>query len=119
MLGLISGPLFLASEKLFSRAKWFSDPVGLFPGHMLGGIFGFTMIAFFTQQSCAASAGSANARANGILFGGGTVAVQQLGWHILATLAVMVTVFVLSFITTWLISLSLHGITRDYEIEAD
>jgi len=118
VLGLIGGPLFLAGEKLFSRAKWFSDPVGLFPGHTLGGIFGFAMIAFFTQQSFAAAAGSANLP-NGLLFGGGTAAVQQLGWQILATLAVMVTVFVLSFITTWLISLGLHGITRDYKKEAD
>lgn len=72
------------------------------------------MIAFFTQQSFAAAAGSANLP-NGILFGGGMAAVQQLGLQLLATLAVMVTVFVLSFITTWLISLGLHGVTKDYK----
>jgi Amt family ammonium transporter len=117
ILGLIGGPLFLAGEKLFSRAKWFSDPVGLFPGHTLGGIFGFAMVAFFTQHIFASAAGSPNLP-DGILFGGGTAAVQQLGWQLFATLAVMVTVFVLSFITTWLISLGLHGITRENEKEA-
>ncbi|WP_394325610.1 ammonium transporter, partial [Acidiplasma aeolicum] len=40
ILGFIGGPLFIGGEKLFSRVKWFSDPVGLFPGHGLGGVFG-------------------------------------------------------------------------------
>jgi len=116
ILGLIGGPLFLAGEKLFLRFKWFSDPVGLFPGHMLGGVFGFAMVAFFSQQPFAAAVGSSNLP-DGILFGGGFSAIQQLGWQLFAVIAVMVTVFAISFITTWLISLGLHGITREYKKE--
>lgn len=116
ILGLIGGPLFLIGEKLFSKFKWFSDPVGLFPGHTLGGLFGLAMIAFFTQQPFAAAAGSPNLP-NGILFGGGYSALQQLGIELLGAAAVMVTVFVLSYISVWLISIALHGITTDYKKE--
>ena len=66
VLGLIAGPLFLLSEKLFSKFRWFSDPVGLFSGHMIGGLFGLSMIAFFTQQPFAADAGSSSLP-NGLL----------------------------------------------------
>src|SRR2546428_6892 len=55
ILGLIGGPLFLAGEKWFSRFKWFSDPIGLFPGHLLGGLFGALMIAFSSQKTFVAS----------------------------------------------------------------
>ncbi|MEM0163958.1 MAG: ammonium transporter, partial [Thermoplasmata archaeon] len=70
ILGLMGGPLFLAGEKFFSRFKWFTDPVGLFPGHFLGGVFGLTMIAFFTQNAFATASGNSNLP-NGLLFGGG------------------------------------------------
>lgn len=116
ILGLIGGPLFLLGERIFIPMKWFSDPVGLFPGHMLGGLFGLIMIAFFTQNSFASDAGSSNLP-NGILFGGGGPALQQLGLEIFAIVAVMVTVTVISFITVWLISLAIHGITTDYTKE--
>ena len=46
IIGFISGPLYIYCEKLFARVKWFSDPIGLFPAHMVGGIFGMIMIAF-------------------------------------------------------------------------
>jgi Amt family ammonium transporter len=46
VLGFLGGPIFLGAERWFSRFKWFSDPVGLFPGHMVGGLFGTVMIAF-------------------------------------------------------------------------
>jgi Amt family ammonium transporter len=116
VLGLIAGPLFLLCEKWFSKFKWFTDPVGLFAGHMSGGLFGLLMIAFFTQKSFATSAGSPNLP-NGLLFGGGYPALQQLGVQLLGAAAVMVTVFVLSFITMWVINLVLHGTTTDYKKE--
>ena len=116
ILGLVAGPLFLFAEKWFSKFKWFSDPVGLFPGHMTGGLFGLLMIAFFTQQPFAAAAGSPNLP-NGILFGGGYPALQQLGTELLGVAAVMVTVFALSFVTMWVAGLVLHGITTDYKKE--
>jgi Amt family ammonium transporter len=116
ILGLIGGPLFLIGERIFTPMKWFSDPVGLFPGHMLGGLFGLIMIAFFTQNSFASDAGSSNLP-NGILFGGGSSALQQLGLEVFAIVVVMVTVTVISFITVWLISLAIHGITTDYRKE--
>jgi len=116
VLGLIAGPLFLLCEKWFSKFKWFTDPVGLFPGHMSGGLFGLLMIAFFTQQPFASEAGSPNLP-NGLLFGGGYPALQQLGLELLGVAAVMVTVFALSFVTMWAINLVLHGTTTDYKKE--
>src|SRR5207247_7933612 len=49
ILGLCGGPLFLAAEGWFSRFSWFHDPAGLLPGHLVGGLFGVSMIAFFAQ----------------------------------------------------------------------
>src|SRR5258708_34664208 len=49
ILGLLCGPIFLYAEKWIGRAKWMTDPVGLFPGHLVGGFFGVLMIAFFAQ----------------------------------------------------------------------
>jgi ammonium transporter, Amt family len=116
ILGIIGGPLFLISEKVFNGIKWFSDPIGLFPGHAIGGLFGLLMIAFFTQNSFASDAGSPNLP-NGLLFGGGVPALQQLGYEVFAIVVVMVTITVISFITIWLISLLIHGITTDYGTE--
>jgi Amt family ammonium transporter len=116
VLGLIAGPLFLLSEKLFSKFRWFSDPVGLFSGHMIGGLFGLSMIAFFTQQPFAADAGSPSLP-NGLLFGGGYPALQQLETELLGTATVMVTIFALSFATMWAVGLILHGTTTDYKKE--
>jgi Amt family ammonium transporter len=115
ILGLIGGPLFLAGEKWFSRFKWFSDPVGLFPGHLLGGLFGVLMIAFFSQRIFAAASGNPVAQGNspipdGLLFGGGTAALQQLGIEALGIAAVMATVFVLSYLSVRIISKAMHGI---------
>lgn len=52
--------------------------MSLFPGHLLGGAFGLAMIAFFTQSDFAVASGNSNLP-NGLLFGGGMAAVQQLG----------------------------------------
>ncbi|MEM4057963.1 MAG: ammonium transporter [Thermoplasmata archaeon] len=110
ILGLMGGPLFLAGEKFFSRFKWFTDPVGLFPGHFLGGAFGLTMIAFFTQNAFATASGNSNLP-NGLLFGGGLLALKQLGIEEFGLVIVLIVVFVLSFATIWIISKAIHGIT--------
>ncbi len=114
ILGLIGGPLFIGGEKLFSRVKWFSDPVGLFPGHGLGGVFGVIMIAFFTQHSFAVASGN-SVLPNGLLFYGGFAALRQLGIELLGIGVVVVTVFAISLITIYLISKMLHGILNNEE----
>ncbi|HZY48047.1 MAG TPA: ammonium transporter, partial [Candidatus Bathyarchaeia archaeon] len=110
ILGLIGGPLYLVGEKWFSRFKWLSDPVGLFPGHLLGGLFGVLMIAFFSQRSFAVAAGNPVAPnispiPDGLLFGGGSAAVQQLGVEALGVGAVMATIFLLSYVSVRIISI--------------
>ncbi len=116
ILGLLGGPLYLAGEKWFGRYKWFSDPVSLFPGHLLGGTFGLAMVAFFTQNTFAAASGNSNLP-NGLLFGGGIAAVRQLGLEMFAIVVVLVVVFIISYISIWLIGLVMNGITTDYREE--
>ncbi len=121
ILGLIGGPLYLAGEKWFSRFKWFSDPVGLFPGHLLGGLFGVLMIGFFAQRTFAVASGNPVTPTNspipdGLLFGGGSAALQQLGIEAIGIAAVMVTVFVLSFVSVRIISEAMHGILNREEL---
>jgi Amt family ammonium transporter len=113
ILGILGSILFILGEKFFQRAKWFTDPVGLFPGHFLGGIFGFIMVAFFTQKAYA-DFGVGFGLTDGIFFGGGMDAVRQLGVQLFAIPIVVVKVFVLSYIFIWLISKTLHGIIKDY-----
>ena len=114
ILGFIGGPLFIGGEKLFSRVKWFSDPVGLFPGHGLGGVFGVIMIAFFTQHSFAVASGN-SVLPNGLLFYGGFAALRQLGIELLGIAVVVVVVFAISLVTIYLISRLIHGILNDEE----
>lgn len=116
ILGILGSIVFLLGEKLFSRIKWFTDPVGLFPGHFLGGLFGFIMVAFFSQFSYA-SFGGGSGLSNGILFGGGTQALYQLGLQLFAVPVVVATVFALSYVFMWIISKGTHGITREYTAE--
>ncbi len=111
VLGVLSGPVFWLGERLFARLKWIADPVGLFPGHLLGGIFGVTMIAFFAQSAFAAPSG-ATSLPNGLLFGGGLAAVHQLGVEEFGIVVVVLTVFVLSFATAGAIARALGGITE-------
>ncbi|MDE1761570.1 MAG: ammonium transporter [Candidatus Micrarchaeota archaeon] len=115
ILGLLGGPLFVYGEKIFARPKWFTDPAGLLAGHTFGGIFGILMIAFFAQQAFAAPSG-APALPNGLFFGGGMAALTQLGIEALGVIAVMITVFVLSYLSCVGIAALLKGsITRkDY-----
>lgn len=112
ILGVIGGPLFLIAERYTSRARWFTDPVGLFPGHLVGGIFGVLMIAFFTQNQFAAASGNSSLP-NGILFGGGLAALNQLCIEAFGLLVTLVVVFILSFISIQLIAKSIGGITSN------
>jgi Amt family ammonium transporter len=121
ILGLIGGPLFLAGEKWFSRFNWFADPIGLFPGHLLGGLFGVLMIAFFSQRTFAIASGNPVTPGNspipdGLLFGGGTAAIQQLAIEAFGIAVVMATVFVLSFVSVRIISGAMHGILNREEL---
>src|SRR5580704_17571036 len=113
ILGLLCGPLFVYAEKFVGRAKWFSDPVGLFPGHLVGGIFGVLMIAFFVQNQFATGSGFP-ALPNGVLFGGGGAAVKQLGIEILGIVVVVAVVFVLSHLTVRVLAAFMRGITTGY-----
>jgi ammonium transporter, Amt family len=114
ILGFLGGPIYIAGEKFFNKQKWFSDPVGLFPGHLVGGIFGLAMIAFFTQNAFAVASGNPNLP-NGLLFGGGFIALNQLALEVLAVIVVAIFVFSISYISLWLIGLAMNGITKDYE----
>lgn len=110
VLGLLGGPMFLIGERIFGRFKWFTDPVGLLPGHLVGGLFGVAMIAFFAQRAFAAPAG-APGLPNGLLFGGGLTAVHQLGIEAFGVTVVVLVVFALSFVTMAVLSACLGGIT--------
>lgn len=120
VLGLLGGPIFLVGEQYFAKWKWVSDPVGLLPGHLVGGLFGVAMIAFFAQP---AYSGALPAVASlptlpaGLLFGGGTAALHQLGVELFGVVVVMVAIFVLSFVTAWILAKLFGGITTDYRRE--
>ena len=120
ILGLLGGPLFLVGEKWFGKFKWFTDPVGLFPGHLLGGTFGVLMIPFFAQKAFVSALASLTFQngslvppslPDGLFFGGGVSALNQLGIEAYAVVVVMISVFILSYVTSWLISVAMHGIT--------
>jgi Amt family ammonium transporter len=119
-LGLFGGPIFLVGEKYFGRLKSVSDPVGLLPGHLVGGLFGVLMIAFFAQPAYSgglpAYPGLPTLPA-GLLFGGGTSALHQLGIEVFGIIVVMVVVFALSFATAWILAQVFGGITTDYRAE--
>jgi Amt family ammonium transporter len=109
VLGLLGGPLFIGAEMYFGKRHWFADPVGLLPGHLVGGLFGVVMIAFFAQTPFAVGSGFPGLP-NGLLFGGGMSAVHQLGIEVMGIFAVFVVVFVLSFVTIHLIGRGLGGV---------
>ncbi len=113
ILGALSGPLYVYANRWLSSRSWFSDPVGLLPAHMVGGIFGVLMIAFFTQHAFAAASGNQNLP-DGLLFGGGAAAAAQLEVQVLGIIAVMASVFLLSYITCAILSAAMGGITEDY-----
>ena len=113
ILGLLCGPIFVYAEKFVGRAKWMSDPVGLFPGHLVGGIFGVLMIAFFAQNQFATGSGFP-ALPNGVLFGGGGAAVKQFGIEVLGISVAVLVVFVLSHLTVRILAALMRGITTGY-----
>jgi ammonium transporter, Amt family len=115
ILGLVCGPIFVYAEIVVARIRWFSDPVGLIPGHLVGGLFGILMIPLFAQHVFAQGSGFPNLP-NGLLFGGGVSAVQQMGVELLGIVAVMVTIFVLSYVTSAAIAAASGGITTPTEI---
>ncbi|MGC8561925.1 MAG: ammonium transporter [Thermoplasmata archaeon] len=115
IVGFGGGILFLAGEKLLTR-KWYSDPIGLFPTHLLLGTTGFILIAFLAQKGYASYSGAKNLP-NGIFFGGGMLALRQLGVELLAIVAVFAFVFVLSYVTLFVIGKFTKGITTDYTVE--
>lgn len=114
ILGLISGPIFVYAEKLLSRPKWYSDPVGVLPGHLVGGVFGLLMIAFFTQTAFATASGASNLP-NGILFGGGIMALHQFGLEAFAVAVVGLFVFTASYLSVFAISKLLKGMLQENE----
>jgi len=116
ILGIIAGPLYLAAERWLSRFKWFSDPISLFPAHMVGGIFGLMMIGFFTQSAFASASGNGSLP-SGLLFGGGMAALNQLGLEALAAVVVLAAVFLMTSAALEVIAWAMHGITTDYEKE--
>jgi Amt family ammonium transporter len=113
ILGLLCGPIFCYAERFFGRAKWMSDPVGLFPGHLAGGIFGVLMIAFFAQNQFATGSGFPTLP-NGVLFGGGGAAVKQLGIEVMGIVVAVVTVFLLSNLTVRVLAALMKGITTGH-----
>jgi Amt family ammonium transporter len=90
-----------------------SDPVGLFPGHLIGGIFGVLMIAVFAQTQFASGSGFPTLP-NGVLFGGGGAAVKQMGIEILGIGVAVMAVFVLSHLTVRVLATLMGGITTGY-----
>jgi Amt family ammonium transporter len=113
ILGVLCGPIFVYAEKVVGRLKWLSDPVGLFPGHLAGGIFGVLMIAFFAQNQFATGSGFPTLP-NGLFFGGGGNAIKQLGIEVLGIVVAVVVVFALSNLTVRILAARMKGITTDY-----
>lgn len=113
ILGLLCGPLFCYAERFIGRAKWMSDPVGLFPGHLAGGVFGVLMIAFFAQNQFSTGSGFPTLP-NGVFFGGGGAAVKQLGIEVLGVGVAVVAVFLLSNVTVRVLAALMKGITTGY-----
>jgi Amt family ammonium transporter len=118
ILGLLCGPIFCYAERFVGRAKWMSDPVGLFPGHLAGGIFGVLMIAFFAQNQFAAGSGFPTLP-NGVLFGGGGAAIKQLGIEVMGIVVAVVAVFVLSNLTVRVLAALMKGITTGHPYAAE
>ncbi len=109
LLGIISAPIYYGAEVWFAKRKWFSDPVGLMPGHLTGGLFGVLTIGFFSQNVFSSASGNPTIP-DGILFGGGTAALDQLGIEAFGIIVVVAFVFVVSLVTMKIVSTALRGI---------
>ena len=80
------------------------------------------MIAFFAQKGFVTSLASltfengalvATSLPDGLFYGGGLSALNQLGIEAYGVAVVMLTVFILSFVTARLISAAMKGITTN------
>jgi len=109
LLGILSAPIYYGAEVWVVKRKWFSDPVGLLPGHFAGGVFGVLMIGFFSQNVFATASGNSSVP-DGLLFGGGTAALHQLGIEAFGIVVVVAFVFAVSLVTMKIVSLALRGI---------
>ncbi len=79
------------------------------------------MIAFFAQKDFVSALPSLTVSSgfspppstlrDGLFFGGGFPALQQLGIEAFGIAVVMITVFVISYMTSWLIAAVMNGIT--------
>ena len=116
LIGIISAPLYYGAEVWFVKRKWFSDPVGLMPGHFIGGLFGVLMIGFFSQNVFASASGNPTIP-DGLLFGGGTAALHQLGIEAFGIVVVVAFVFVVSLVTMKILSTALKGILVTPKVE--
>lgn len=112
ILGIISGPMFIVAEKLLTKPKWYTDPVGVLPVHLVGGLFGVLMIGVFAQNTFASAAGFSS-MPSGLLFGGGLSALHQMSVEVFGIIVVSAFVFTISFAASFLISKLLHGIVVD------
>jgi hypothetical protein len=79
------------------------------------------MIAVFSQRTFAIASGNPVAPGtspipDGLLFGGGSAAIGQLGIEALGIATVMATVFVLSYLSVRIISMAMHGILNREEL---
>ncbi|MCL5732540.1 MAG: hypothetical protein M1285_03995 [Candidatus Thermoplasmatota archaeon] len=114
ILGLVAASIYFFVSNRLSKSRWFSDPIGLFPKHLVGGIFSITMIGFFTESSFAAASGNPGLP-NGLFFGRGLSALRQLGIEELGVISVAAFVFVVSLITMMAISKLMGGILEESE----
>jgi ammonium transporter, Amt family len=70
-------------------------------------------VAFFSQYAYA-SFGGGSSLPDGLLYGGGTAALRQLGLQLLAIPIVLITVFALSYFFIYIVSKGMHGIINEY-----
>src|SRR5437870_5531584 len=95
-------------------------PWWLYSGHVLGGALGVQMIPFSAQKAFVSGLASLTIQngsvvppslPDGLFFGGGVSALNQLGIEAYGVVVVMISVFILSYVTAWVISVAMHGIT--------
>jgi len=78
------------------------------------------MIPFFAQKAFVSALPSLTLQSgslvppslpDGLFFGGGISALNQLGIEAYGVVVVLLTVFILSYLTSWVISAAMKGIT--------
>ncbi len=92
ILGVLAGVVTMVATKLIERFLYqIDDPVGGFPVHGVNGLVGSIIVPIFAKQELSAFP------MDGLLYGGGALAVQWLGIQTLAAVVVSALVFVLSY----------------------